>query len=112
MAKTPKFESIRWDGGKITKPGMYAGIPPSVYHSQDLFDGPSASSSGLRQLFHESPAHFHAEWSGNPARKEQKDKRHFVLGRAVHHVMLGEPFFAKLFCVQPDEYPDKDGALK
>lgn len=105
--------SIRWDGKKITKPGVYAGIPLDVYHSQELFDGPSVSSSGLRKIFNESPAHFFDEWSGNPNRKEAKDKRHFVLGRAVHHVFLGEPFFAKLFCVQPEEYADaKTGEMK
>lgn len=107
------IKSIEWDGKKITKPGIYSKIPLEIYHSQQLFDGPSVSSSGLRKLFYESPAHFYDAWSGNPDRAEPEDKAHFVLGRAVHHLVLGEPFFAKLFCSQPPQYADaKTGELK
>jgi hypothetical protein len=81
---------------------MYSKIPLETYHLQLICEGPSVSSSGLRTLFSESPLHFYATWSGNPARIEPKDARHFILGRAVHHLVLGEPFFAKLFCVQPE----------
>ena len=108
-----KIETVKWDGSPITKPGLYSNIPISVYHSAAICDGPSVSSSGLRQIFNKSPAHFYAEWPGNPDRVEQKDKAHFSIGRAVHHLMLGEPFFAKMFAVQPDEYPDsKTGEMK
>jgi hypothetical protein len=49
------------------------------------------------------------EWDGRRItnRAEPEDKAHFTVGRAAHHLMLGEPFFAKVFCVQPSEYPDK-----
>ena len=104
--------SIKWDGRQITKPGLYAGIGLDLYHSQKICDGPSVSSSGLRKLFSESPAHFYETWDGNPNRVEPKDKAHFSLGRALHHLMLGEPFFAKLFCIQPDEYESDKGELK
>ena len=108
-----KIKTVEWNGKPITEPGLYSKIPISVYHSAEICDGPSVSSSGLRQIFNKSPAHFYAEWSGNPDRVEQKDKPHFSIGRAVHHLMLGEPFFAKMFAVQPDEYPDsKTGEMK
>ncbi len=97
-----KLESIPWSGKPIREPGLYSRIPISEYHGQAICDGPSVSSTGLRTLFSESPKHFYAEWSGNPKRKESKDSRAFILGRALHMVVLGEPYFAKLFCVQPD----------
>lgn len=103
-----KFKFIEWDGKPISKPGIYSKIPIEVYHTQDVCVGPSVSSSNLRTCFLESPAHFYANWSGNPNRKEEEDKHHFVFGRALHHLMLGEPFFAKLFAVRPDEYPSED----
>lgn len=103
-----KFNFIKWDGKRITKPGVYAGVPMDIYHTQDICDGPSVSSSNLRRCFMESPAHFYAEWSGNPKRVEPADKPHFVIGRAVHHLMLGEKFFSKLFAVKPETYPAED----
>ena len=101
-----KTKSIEWNGNAITTPGLYSKIPLEIYHSAGICDGPSVSSSGLRKLFNDSPAHFYCDWSGNLDRIEPEDKPHFALGRAVHHLMLGEPFFAKLFAVQPAEYLD------
>jgi len=110
-----KLKTIVWDGKPITKPGMYSQIPLALYHGQEICDGPSISSSGLRQLNPQrgSPAHFYARWSGNPDRVEpETEKKEFVLGRAVHHLLLGEPHFAKLFVQQPAEYPGQHGVLK
>lgn len=114
MAKEFQIKSIEWDGKQITKPGIYSKIPLDVYHGADICDGPSVSSSSLRKAFGESLAHFYAEWPGNPDHDEpDEEKAHFILGRAVHHLILGEPFFAKLFAVQPDEYiDDKTGEAK
>lgn len=101
-----KIKTIEWDGRAITKPGLYSQVPLANYHAADICDGPSVSSSGLRKIFNESPAHFYSQWAGNPNRIDPGDKKAFVLGRAVHHLMLGEPFFAKLFCVRPTELPN------
>lgn len=98
------MKTIEWNGKQITKPGLYSRVPLNSYHSADICDGPSVSSSGLRRIFNESPAHFFCDWSGNPGRVEPDDKPHFVIGRAVHHLLLGEPFFAKLFAIQPPTY--------
>lgn len=102
-----KDKTIIWDGKQITKPGMYARIPLETYHAADICDAPSVSSSMLRKLNPDngSPAHFYKDWSGNPNRIEEEDeKRHFVVGRALHHLILGEKFFAKVFVAQPAEY--------
>lgn len=107
------IKTIEWNWKKITKPGCYSKIPLEAYHSQSILDGDSVSSSGLRKLFIQSPAHFYNEWSGNPDRDDEEDKEHNVFGRAAHHLFLGEAFFSKLFCTQPEEYPDKKtGELK
>ncbi len=110
-----KDKTIAWDGVQVTKPGIYSGVPLSLYHAPNICVGPSISSSGLREIFGEnkSPKHFFAKWRGNPAYKEDADeKRHFVIGRAIHHLLLGERNFAKLFCIQPTEWPDEQGEVK
>jgi hypothetical protein len=90
-----------WDGQKISEPGMYRGIHMFDYHRGDICDGPSVSSSGFKAAA-KSLAHF---WDTSPLNKnradDEDDKEVFILGRAVHHLFLGEPHFAKLFCVRP-----------
>lgn len=109
------MKAIPWDGETITKPGMYANLPMDDYHRHDICDGPSISSSGLRAIFNESPAHFYAGWSGNPNRVQvpEDKKRHFIVGRATHHLHLGQSGFASIYCVQPADYEDEEtGATK
>jgi PDDEXK-like domain of unknown function (DUF3799) len=109
-----KDKTIVWDGKQITKPGIYADIPLDVYHSQEIADAPSVSSSGLRRVLEEnsgSPAHFYCEWSGNPQRVEAPDKKAWAFGRACHHLLLGQPNFAREFVFRPDELPDKYGII-
>jgi len=104
-----------WNGEKISTPGIYANVPLDVYHSQDICDGPSVSSSGLRRVMYEnggSPAHFYAEWSGNPNRIDPLEKKAWTFGRAVHHLMLGQADFAREFVFRPEEIPDKAGVLQ
>lgn len=89
-------------GAKVTEPGLYE-MSIERYHG-DICDGPSASSSGLRKLFSESPAHFYAESWLNPDREPRKDTTAFALGRAAHHLLLGEADFAKHFVVRPEKW--------
>lgn len=92
-----------WKRGMvIDRPGIYSGVPMSVYHSQALCDGPSVSSSGLRKIFNESPAHFYCTWDGNPAREDDGDSAALILGRAAHHLLLGEAEFSTLFIGRPE----------
>lgn len=98
-------------GEKITENGCYA-LSMADYHAQPC-DGPSVSSSGLRTLFSESPAHFWDESSLNPDRAPQKESEAFSIGRAAHFLLLGEKNFWEHFAVRPDKFPDfKTNAAK
>lgn len=89
-------------GTKITEPGAYIDVPMSVYHGQPT-EGPSISSSGLRTIFTQSLAHFWDGCSLNPDRQEFKDTEFTILGRAAHHLLLGEADFGKFFVTRPDK---------
>jgi hypothetical protein len=86
--------------GKIDKPGVYR-IPIEVYHGQPCVDY-SVSSTQLRTLFADSPAHAFATWSGNPNRETPKETEAFKLGRAAHHLLLGEDDYNTHYIVRPD----------
>lgn len=90
---------------KIAKKGVYS-LSMEEYHGQPCI-GPSISSSGLRTIFKESPAHYWVTSSLNPKAKEQPEKEAFTLGRAAHHLLLGEDDFSTLFIVRPDELAGK-----
>lgn len=87
---------------KIDKPGVYS-ILMDTYHG-DCCVGPSISSSGLRTIFSASPAHYFDKSYLNPRRTEgDPDKEAFVLGRAAHHLLLGEDAFSTLFIMRPEK---------
>ena len=96
---------------KISKPGVYD-LPIDVYHSQ-CTDGPSLSSTGIRRLL-KSPAHYWKHSDLNPAAEEEDDKEAFVLGRAAHHLILGEKNFREHFTISvwPDFRTDKAKAWR
>lgn len=91
-------------GMVITKACIVEGMPIARYHSGDICAGPSVSSSGLRKIFNESPAHYWVESPLNPDRIEPKESAALVLGRATHHLALGEDDYSKLFVVRPDHW--------
>lgn len=102
-----------WTGNPISKPGIYSGVPMSVYHGKNLCVGPSLSSSGARKIFGASPMEFWIRCPYNPMALPPEDSRAFIIGRAAHHLCLGEADFKKHFIVRPAEYPDeKTGELK
>jgi hypothetical protein len=92
---------IKWDRKPISEPGIYSGVPMDAYHGANLCDGPSVSSSGLRKLANQSPAHYFCESPYNPERIEQKETDSLTLGRAAHHLLLGEDDFNTLYIVRP-----------
>ena len=101
------IKTIVWDGKPITKPGVYTGISLDHYHRQKICDGACVSSTNLRRVLEcngGSPAHFYSEWTGNPNAVEAEQKDYQVIGRATHHLMLGEPNFAEHFAVRPKEF--------
>lgn len=101
---------IPWDGQPISKPGIYSGVPMSVYHSGSLCVGPSISSSGLRTIFDPTrgPMAYWVESPLNPKRIEPADKEAWTIGRAAHHLYLGEAHFSKYFTARPAKLNDKD----
>lgn len=94
-----------YDGQPISEPGAYLNVPMSVYHG-DPCVGPSVSSSGLRKIFIESPRHYWNESPYNPDREEIAQTEAIILGRAAHHLLLGEGDFLKHFAIRPEKAPD------
>ncbi len=93
------------EGGKITTPGVYD-LSMADYHS-DICDGPSVSSSGLRTIWSQSPAHYWYDSPYNPNRPEPKERPHFSIGKAAHHLLyLGRPGFDAEFVVRPSQWSD------
>lgn len=91
---------ITWDGQPISAPGIYAKVPNRTYHGQ-LTVTPSVSRSVLRTVFGESPAHAFATHYLNPHRTVQEPSEAMLLGRAAHHIALGEERFRDFFAVRP-----------
>lgn len=100
------FDIQTWDGKPISKPGLYADLPISVYHS-DCCESPSVSSSGLRTIFYYSAKHYWAQSYMNPSRKDEDPSKALVFGRAAHHLLLGEKNFGKHFAIRPTEIGGK-----
>lgn len=90
-------------GEKIAAVGVYD-IPIERYHTQ-CCAGPSLSSSSIRKIL-TSPAHFWMHSDLNPHRLEEPDKEAFALGRAAHHLLLGEESFGQFFAIRPEKAPD------
>jgi len=80
----------------------------AAYHSGRLCVAPSISSSGLRTILLRSPAHYWDTSPYNPDRadEDETEKEAFILGRATHHLLLGEPHFHAQYVVRPEQAPD------
>lgn len=104
---TPHLPVRPYEGGKITEPGIYSGVPMEAYHG-DICAGVSVSSSHLRTAESESLDEVWDDFYLNPDRAPEKDKRFFALGRAAHTLLLGEEGFREQFLIRPDTYPDDE----
>lgn len=89
----------------IDKPGVYPSIPLDEYHRQ-LTVGFSTSHSALELIFQASPLHFWDRCYLNPDRDILKPSDAMTLGRAAHHLFLGERQFQKHFIRRPSNAPD------
>jgi len=116
MKTIDKLGSCEWQPGEIVvRSGIYSNMPLDRYHRGDVCNGPSISSSGLRRIYNATPAHYWCESPLNPKRIVAKEKitpRHFVIGRAAHHLFFGEAAFNRLFIAAPPRVPDHTGQLK
>lgn len=87
---------------KITAPGVYD-IEIERYHRDaQLCDGPSISSSGLREIIN-CPAKYFAFSPYNPSRFPDESTKALDIGKAAHCLTLGEPEFARYFFVSPHD---------
>jgi hypothetical protein len=94
----------------VTEPGVYE-IPMDVYHLNPVADGYSVSSSGLRTIISQSLRHYWDASYLNPDQEEDEQSPYMILGRAAHHLLLGESGFSKKFALQPEEAPDSKGVV-
>lgn len=100
------------DGHVIDKPGLYR-MSMDWYHSADVCDGPSVSSSGLRTIQNTSPRAFWKTWAGNPDRYPEKEAGDSLnLGRAVHALVLGDEVFEDHFIWVPEDAPRRPTAAQ
>lgn len=94
---------LLWDGAAVAEAGAWANVPIDVYHGGRFIADPYVSSSGLRTLFSQSPAHYWTTSPRNPNRLVQSATAALTLGRATHHLIGGEDGFKRHFVVRPDE---------
>ena len=92
------------EGELIEASGVYI-MPMEQYHTQCCV-GPSISSSGLRAIFHDSPADFWCYSDLNDERFEREPAEHFTFGRAAHALILGEEVFHEKFALRPAHLKD------
>ena len=98
------------DGEKIAEPGAYR-ISMARYHSQDVCDGPSVSSTGIRLAALQSPHAFWKTFDGNPNRYPEKPPSpSLILGRAAHAMILGDEVFDDHFIFVPADHPKRPTA--
>jgi hypothetical protein len=116
---------LEWRGEPIARPGIWRGVPAPIYHGQ-LTVKPSISTSGLKTIFDQSPAHYFEGSYLNPANWqttivdgvevqeliEQPASEALTFGRAAHHLLLGEADFRKHFTIQPATYVNDSGEEK
>lgn len=97
-----------YQGGKISEPGIYSGVPIESYHA-DICVGPSISSGGLRAFEAEdsSPAHFYLHSYLNPDHVPEPPKAAWIIGRAAHTLLLGEAGFNEEYVIRPDAIGDQ-----
>jgi len=93
------------DGEVVTEDGIYS-MSMDWYHAQPCL-GPSISSTGLRTIYHESPADFWAYSDLNEDRYEREGSDAFTFGRAAHALLLGDEVFSEKFAVVPIDAPPK-----
>ncbi len=94
-------------GVPISVPGIYSDVPMRAYHQQ-ICDGPSVSSGGLRTIEGGNMEQFYLTSSLNPAAEPPKEKEAWIFGRAAHTLLLGEGGFRDQFAIRPETYPNDE----
>lgn len=95
----------------ITAPGIYPNLSMSQYLAQPC-PGPSVSGSELARIDATTPAHFYAQWSGNPDRAEREQTAAMAFGSAFHKYTLeGRAAFDAEYAIKPEDmsFATKEG---
>lgn len=93
---------IGWrEGEYVREPGVYPSIPLDDYHGK-ITEEHSVSHSGLERLWSHSAAHYWDKCPYNPDAAEDEPTEPMILGRAAHHLFLGEREFARYFIKRPE----------
>lgn len=103
------MQITEWSGEPITQPGAYANVPMSEYHGRLVAEPEdSASRSFLWTLFDDSPAHAALRHYARDDVEEESAtaSEALLLGRAAHHMLLGEADFSEHFVFHPETYPE------
>lgn len=103
------MQELTFKGERIKFPGIYVGVPIDTYHDPFICGTEQAaeislSSSPLRTIINESPAHYWCRSPLNPERIEKEETPALMLGRAAHHWLFGEDNFNKHFAVRPKQW--------
>lgn len=93
-------------GELITRDGVYD-LSMERYHGQPCVK-PSGSTTTFKTFWFKSAAHYFDTSDLNPQkRNDDKDRPHFSLGRAAHHlIFLGRQGFDREFVVRPEKWKD------
>jgi hypothetical protein len=67
--------AIVWKGQQIGTAGMYRDVPLEKYHGAGICAGPSVSSTGLRKIVNQSPAHYFDGSPYNPKPETDAEER-------------------------------------
>jgi hypothetical protein len=95
------MNGIGWKPGEyVTEPGCYPSIPLDVYHGQ-ITETLSVSHSLREKAWSLSPAHMWNHCPYNPDHEPVEPTEPMILGRAAHHLFLGERNFTKHFVARP-----------
>jgi hypothetical protein len=110
------MNTIKWDRLPVRVAGCYSDVPLTLYHSANICDTPSISSTGLRAIYTTSPAHYFATspYDQNRPADTESDTEWSVLGRAAHHLLIGSAghSFADEYVIRPATYVDDTGKTK
>lgn len=88
----------------IQRPGLYQSPALADYHGAAVVatgEYAVSSSSDLRTDWALLLSHLHEQWVHNPQAAPREETRPMLLGRAAHHLLLGEQNFAGHFATQP-----------
>lgn len=84
--------------GEDFKAFMKENLSAEEYHA----DKTAMSSTGIRKILKQSPAHFLSHWTGMDDDDGDVEKEHFRYGRIVHMALLEPKEFLNRYVIEPE----------